>query len=335
MNRARHEPIENYYHLTTVLGTGTFAEVKLGIEKETGKEWAVKIIKKKGDAKDRRMEIIQTEIKILESVHHKNIVNLKEYFQTNDEFFLVMEKITGGELFDKIVELVNYSERDASKITKQILEGVQHLHNNRIVHRDLKPENLLLSSKEMDADIKITDFGLSQIFDPGVEMKMNRAVGTPGYIAPEVLDFLDNGQPYGKEVDLWGIGVILYILLCGFPPFYGDNEEEVYDKIQEGAFTYPSPFWDNISESAKDLINHLLTLNPTKRYDVEQALKHPWIASFDTNNSANLSEAIEQLKKFNAKRKFKGAINAIKALNRMSKATEHLLERVRTQKAKD
>jgi len=334
MARARHDPIQSLYDITTLLGSGTFSDVKLGIEKSTGKEWAVKIISKKGDVKERRLEIIATEINILEAVHHKNIVNLKEYFETDSTYYLVMEKITGGELFDKIVELTSYSEKDASNITKQILEGVQHLHEKRIIHRDLKPENLLLSSKDLDADLKITDFGLSQIFDPDTEIKMTRAVGTPGYIAPEVLDLLENGEPYGKEVDLWGVGVILYILLCGFPPFYGEDEEEVYDKIQAGAFAYPSPYWDAISSSAKDLINHLLTINPPARYTAEQALAHPWIAG-DDNNVGNLTQTIEQLKKFNAKRKFRGAINAIKALSRMSKASEGLLAKIRAQKAKE
>jgi len=213
--------------------------------------------------------------------------------------------------------LSHYSEKEASKIISQVLAGVQHLHTNRIVHRDLKPENLLLSSKDIDADIKITDFGLSEIFEEGQPMQMSRAVGTPGYLAPEILELLDNGKPYSKEVDLWSIGVILYILLCGFPPFYGDNDDEVYDKIVAGEWRFLSPYWDDVSQSAKDLITNLLELNPTKRFTAEQALSHPWIAARDRNSEAHLGTTISELKKFNAKRKFKGAILAVKALNKM------------------
>jgi len=230
-----------------------------------------------------------------------------------------MEIINGGELFEKIVELTHYSEKEASEIIKQVLSGIAHLHEKRIVHRDLKPENLLLSSKESNSDIKITDFGLSEIFEEGQPILMSRAVGTPGYLAPEVLELLDNDVPYGKEVDLWSTGVILYILLCGFPPFYGDNDDEVYDKIVAGNWRFLSPYWDNVSDSAKDLISNLLVLDPTKRFTAAQALAHPWIAASDRNSEAHLGTTISELKKFNAKRKLKGAFLAVKAMNKMKR----------------
>jgi calcium/calmodulin-dependent protein kinase I len=289
-------------------------------EKASGKNWAVKIVGREGKSDDeKRMEIILTEIKILKVVNHQNIVNLKDIFEDQDSIYIVMENISGGELFEKIVELSHYSEKEASQIIRQVLSGVSHLHEKRIVHRDLKPENLLLSSKESNADIKITDFGLSEIFDEGKPILMTRAVGTPGYLAPEVLELLDNNIPYGKEVDLWGIGVILYILLCGFPPFYGDNDDEVYDKIVAGNWRFLSPYWDGVSDSAKDLITNLLVLDPTKRFTAAQALAHPWIAASDKNSEAHLGTTITELKKFNAKRKLKGAFLAVKAMNKMKR----------------
>jgi len=266
------------------------------------------------------MEIIMTEINILKAVDHPNVVQLKDIFETDATIYIVMEIISGGELFDKIVELTHYSEKEASNLVTQILKGIQHLHDRRIVHRDLKPENLLLSSKQPNADVKITDFGLSQIFEDGEPMLMNNAVGTPGYLAPEVLTLLDDEQPYSKEVDLWGVGVILYILLCGFPPFYGDNEDEIYDKIVAGDWSFIPPFWNSVSQSAKDLITRFLTLDPKTRITVEEALNHPWIRDNNTLSEAHLGDAIVQLKKFNARRKLRGAMLAVKALNKMRRS---------------
>jgi len=258
-----------------------------------------------------------TEINILKVVTHRNVVTLKDIFETKGYFYIIMEIISGGELFDKIVELTHYSEKDASKIIYQVLSGIEHLHSKNIVHRDLKPENLLLSSKELDADVKITDFGLSYIFEEGQPHEMDKAVGTPGYIAPEMLIMLDTGKKYGKEVDLWGIGVILYILLCGFPPFYGDTEDDIYDRIIDCDWKFLSPYWDNISDSAKDLIRKLLVLDPHTRLTAQQAMAHPWIAQFEQNTDEHMTETLVQLKKFNARRKLKGAIHAVKALGKL------------------
>jgi len=314
----RKDPIEDHYIIGTSLGSGSFGDVKICTEKATGKDWAVKIITKKGNSVDeKRMEIIQVEIDILKVVNHDNVVKLKDIFETDTHFYIIMEVISGGELFDKIVELTHYSEKEAARLTAQILRGIAHLHEKRIIHRDLKPENLLLSSKSLDAVIKITDFGLSKIFQEDEQELGYNAVGTPGYIAPEVLNLLDTGEPYSREIDLWAVGVILYILLCGFPPFHGEDEEEVYDKITAGDWVFLSPYWDPVSKEAKDLIEKLLNLDPRARLTASQALAHPWIAHYETNSEAHLNEAIVQLKKFNAKRKFRGAILAVKALAKL------------------
>jgi len=261
----------------------------------------------------KKLEMVEIEIEILKRVEDANIIRLEEIFETSDKFYLVMELITGGELFDKIVELQFYSEKDASVLVQQVLGAVEHLHTKSIVHRDLKPENLLLSSNEIDAKIKVTDFGLSQIIS-GKE-KLTKAVGTPGYIAPEILLTLDEElDGYGKEVDLWSVGVIMYILLCGFPPFYAEDDDEAFDQIIAGEFDYPEPYWSSISDDAKDLIDHLLVTNPSNRFTAQQALQHRWIVS--NNKGEHLGSTIRSLKKFNARRKWKKGINTVLALGR-------------------
>jgi serine/threonine protein kinase len=321
-----HQPISKFYTIGDLLGKGAFSQVKIATENETGNKFAVKIITKQGDDEDaeRRSEIIQTEIAILKVVDHKNIVRLHEIFQDATTYYLVMEVISGGELFERIVALTSYSEKDASIVCKQVLEGIQHMHEKNIVHRDLKPENLLLQSEEANSDVKVTDFGLSHIQPHGEELKISKAVGTPSYLAPEVLDMLDNSVPYGKEVDLWAVGVILYILLCGFPPFYGETDDDIYDQIQEADFTFPSPAWDAISPGAIDLIEKLLTRNPKNRITALAALQHPWILGHSTPEK-HLSNTLTELKKFNAKRKLKGAIKAVQALNRMKGVANSLI----------
>jgi len=243
------------------------------------------------------------------------VVKLADLYETETEYFLVLQLITGGELFDRIVELVHYSEKDASEIVKKIILGVQHLHSKQVVHRDLKPENLLLSSKDPDANVLITDFGLSAILPEG--KRLFRAVGTPGYLAPEVLETLDTGEGYTEEVDLWGVGVIMYILLCGFPPFYGEDDDEIYDKICDGYFEYPSPYWDGISADARDLIDNLLVLDPKKRFSSEDVLNHKWISS--NTRTEVLGTAITELKKFNARRKLRKGIFSVIAMQKLTK----------------
>jgi len=314
------DPIEFHYELLEDLGKGTFSVVKRGKHIQTGKEWAIKYIDK-SKVLD-KMDSIQTEVDILTRItqsRHPHIINLEEIFVTKKGFYLVIEYITGGELFDKIVQLECYSEEYASRIVRQIASAIGHLHSMGVVHRDLKPENLLLSDDSLDAIIKLADFGLSAISAAGSsdEWRLRDAVGTPGYIAPDVLETIDNDHlTYGPEVDLWSLGVIMYILLCGFPPFYSEDEDELYDQIQAGQYTLPSPEWDEISEEAKDLLGHLLVTKPSQRFTASDVLNHPWIAQAP---SQHLGATLQQLKKFNAKRKWRGAILAAVTVGKLRK----------------
>lgn len=179
------------------------------------------------------------------------------------------DSVTGGELFDRIVEKGSYTEKDASGLIRQVLAAVDYMHDQGVVHRDLKPENLLYYSPHDDSKIMISDFGLSKMEDSGI---MATACGTPGYVAPEVLA----QKPYGKAVDVWSIGVISYILLCGYPPFYDENDANLFAQILRGEFEFDSPYWDEISDSAKDFIRHLMCVGVEQRYTCKQALAHPW-----------------------------------------------------------
>ncbi|KAM9524107.1 calcium/calmodulin-dependent protein kinase type 1-like isoform 2-T3 [Salvelinus alpinus] len=222
-----------------------------------------------------------------------------------------MQLVSGGELFDRIVEKGFYTEKDASKLIQQILDAVKYLHDMGIVHRDLKPENLLYYSMEEDSKIMISDFGLSKIEGSG--SVMSTACGTPGYVAPEVLA----QKPYSKAVDCWSIGVIAYILLCGYPPFYDENDAKLFEQILKAEYEFDSPYWDDISDSAKDFIVHLMEKDPRIRYTCDQALQHPWIAG-DTALDKNIHESVSaQIRKNFAKSKWRQAFNATSVVRHM------------------
>jgi len=187
-----------------------------------------------------------------------------------DTLHLVLEYVSGGELFDAIVNKGSYSEGDAANLVKQILEAIKYVHHLGIAHRDLKPENLLLSGEEGKDTIKIADFGLSKDFS---QEQLQTSCGTPDYVAPEVL----MGEPYDMGVDIWSIGVITYVLLCGFPPFYGDTQKDLFEMILSARVEFPDPEWTEVSAEAKDFIKKILVLDPEKRLTAEQCLEHKWV----------------------------------------------------------
>ncbi|XP_016101845.1 calcium/calmodulin-dependent protein kinase (CaM kinase) II gamma 1 isoform X9 [Sinocyclocheilus grahami] len=285
------------------LGKGAFSVVRRCVKKSTGQEYAAKIINtKKLSARDHQK--LEREARICRLLKHPNIVRLHDSISEEGFHYLVFDLVTGGELFEDIVAREYYSEADASQCINQILESVNHIHQHDIVHRDLKPENLLLASKMKGAAVKLADFGLA-IEVQGDQQAWFGFAGTPGYLSPEVL----RKDPYGKPVDIWACGVILYILLVGYPPFWDEDQHKLYQQIKAGAYDFPSPEWDTVTPEAKNLINQMLTINPAKRITAEQALKHPWVCQRSTVASMmHRQETVECLRKFNARRKLKGAI---------------------------
>ncbi|XP_065082502.1 calcium/calmodulin-dependent protein kinase type 1 [Ochlerotatus camptorhynchus] len=316
--------IEDKYVIKELLGTGAFSEVRLCEHRETGQAFAVKIIDKK--ALKGKEDSLENEIRVLKRFSakrqendpdrtwftHPNIVQLFETYEDKSKVYLIMELVTGGELFDRIVEKGSYTEKDASYLIRQVLEAVDYMHEQGVVHRDLKPENLLYYNPAEDSKIMISDFGLSKMEDSGF---MATACGTPGYVAPEVLA----QKPYGKAVDVWSIGVISYILLCGYPPFYDENDANLFAQILKGEFEFDSPYWDEISESAKDFIRNLMCVNVEKRFTCKLALAHPWISG-NAASSKNIHGTVsEQLKKNFAKSRWKQAYHAATVIRQMQR----------------
>uniref|UniRef100_A0A8D2P9C7 calcium/calmodulin-dependent protein kinase n=1 Tax=Zosterops lateralis melanops TaxID=1220523 RepID=A0A8D2P9C7_ZOSLA len=279
---------------------GAFSVVRRCVKKNSSQEYAAKIINtKKLSARDHQK--LEREARICRLLKHPNIVRLHDSISEEGFHYLVFDLVTGGELFEDIVAREYYSEADASHCIHQILESVNHIHQHDIVHRDLKPENLLLASKCKGAAVKLADFGLA-IEVQGEQQAWFGFAGTPGYLSPEVL----RKDPYGKPVDIWACGVILYILLVGYPPFWDEDQHKLYQQIKAGAYDFPSPEWDTVTPEAKNLINQMLTINPAKRITADQALKHPWVCQRSTVASMmHRQETVECLRKFNARRKLK------------------------------
>ncbi|XP_053926867.1 calcium/calmodulin-dependent protein kinase type II subunit gamma isoform X3 [Cuculus canorus] len=310
------------YQLYEELGKGAFSVVRRCVKKSSSQEYAAKIINtKKLSARDHQK--LEREARICRLLKHPNIVRLHDSISEEGFHYLVFDLVTGGELFEDIVAREYYSEADASHCIHQILESVNHIHQHDIVHRDLKPENLLLASKCKGAAVKLADFGLA-IEVQGEQQAWFGFAGTPGYLSPEVL----RKDPYGKPVDIWACGVILYILLVGYPPFWDEDQHKLYQQIKAGAYDFPSPEWDTVTPEAKNLINQMLTINPAKRITADQALKHPWVCQRSTVASMmHRQETVECLRKFNARRKLKGAILTTMLVSRNFSAAKSLLNK--------
>ncbi|XP_016411996.1 calcium/calmodulin-dependent protein kinase type II subunit beta-like [Sinocyclocheilus rhinocerous] len=287
------------YQLYEELGKGAFSVVRRCVKLSMIRRI---INTKKLSARDHQK--LEREARICRLLKHHNIVRLHDSISEEGFHYLLFDLVTGGELFEDIVAREYYSEADASHCIQQILEAVLHCHQMGVVHRDLKPENLLLASKCKNAAVKLADFGLA-IEVQGDQQAWFGFAGTPGYLSPEVL----RKEAYGKPVDIWACGVILYILLVGYPPFWDEDQHKLYQQIKAGAYDFPSPEWDTVTPEAKNLINQMLTINPAKRITAQEALKHPWVCQRSTVASMmHRQETVECLKKFNARRKLKGAI---------------------------
>lgn len=280
------EEVTKAYKMGRDLGSGNFAVVKHATRRDNGQSYAIKIINKALCAG--KEEMIDMELDVLRKVSHPHIIGMTEYFDTADKLYVVLDYVEGGELFDRIVDEGNFTEQDASRIMRQMTEAIQYLHAQDIVHRDLKPENLLFKSRGSTSDIMVTDFGLAKLCSD--EEALKTACGTPNYVAPEIL--LQKG--YGKEVDVWSLGVILFILLCGYPPFYDESDAALFQLIMKGQFEFDERYWSDISTGVKKLISNILKVNPLERLDTQQILAHPWITGKDTLPTVNLSRSISR-----------------------------------------
>ena len=300
------------YEVNEELGKGKFSVVNRCTLRRSKLSYAVKMVKTT-QLNNKDNKFVKQEIDILRQLNHKNIVRLHEVYLDLSQTFLVLDFLSGGELFDDIIDRSHYTETDASICIQQVLEAVSHCHDSGIVHRDLKPENLLLASKSKNALIKLADFGIA------VQLKgANKAwfgfAGTPGYLSPEVIQRED----YGRGIDIWACGVILYILLCGYPPFSNEDQRDLFRSITECRYEFHPQEWDTVTPKAKELIENMLHINQNKRPSAEKLLTHPWIRErSETASNHNRQKTIGALRRFNAKRKLKGAVHSIMAINRL------------------
>ncbi|KAI7852382.1 kinase-like domain-containing protein [Circinella umbellata] len=273
------------------LGVGSFAVVKLCTHKKTGQTYALKIVMKKGIAD------------VLKQVRHPHIISMHGLFEDTQAVYIVTDHAKGGELFQQLLRKGSYTEKDASNLVRQILEGLAYLHEHDIVHRDIKPENLLFQTTESEDKLMITDFGLSRIIKDHDGILMT-ACGTPGYVAPEIL--LRSG--HGTPVDLWSVGVIMYTLLSGYTPFWGEDEATLFDNIINGQYEFDEEYWCDISASAKHLIDCFLKKDPVKRITATEALQHPWISQ----GRASATDLIANVRKgFISRQSFRSFTTAV------------------------
>jgi phosphorylase kinase gamma subunit len=305
------------YELKNVLGRGVSSTVRKCIEKSTHKEYAVKIVdltqeKDNEDLTEQVRQSTKKEIDILrQCAEHSNIIELHDVFESEAFVFLIFELCKKGELFDYLTEVVTLSEKRARQVMKQLLSAVEYIHARGIVHRDLKPENILMDD---NFNVKLSDFGFATEISHDEEL--TELCGTPGYLAPEALkvSMYDDVPGYGRPVDMWASGVIMYTLLAGCPPFWHRRQLNLLRMIMEGRYTFTSPEWDDISENAKDLISRLLVVDPRDRLTAAEALCHPFFKR----------EEIKEIElKFLPRRKFRASTFVVVAMNRIRRMHAH------------
>ena len=263
--------IRTVYSFEKMIGGGHFGTVRTAhLKSDPDTKYAIKSILRENIEKD--IKLLEEELFILAKVDHPNIVKFHQSFIDYRYVHIVMEFCNGGELFDRIVAAQKFDERMSADIMSQMLQGIKHLHEHNIVHRDLKPENYLMETKDKNSEIKLIDFGLSKRWstEEGAA-KMHTVVGTPYYVAPEVL----RGE-YDKMCDVWSLGIILYVFLCGYPPFEGDNNKEIFKNVLKSKLEFDPADWDTVSDEAKDLVSKMLNKDPKKRLSAEDCLSHEW-----------------------------------------------------------
>ncbi|KAL3925729.1 MAG: hypothetical protein SGILL_000208 [Bacillariaceae sp.] len=290
-----------------------FSTVREGFHRSNRENaYAVKCVNRKKLSEEDEAALLD-EVDILMEMNQIHIIRLYDFFTEPSTYYLVMEQMSGGELFDRIVAKAYYNEKEARDTCLILLEAVGYMHENHVAHRDLKPENLLLLSKDDDSAVKIADFGFAKkVYE---ENSLTTQCGTPGYVAPEILE----GTPYDQRADMWSVGVILYILLGGYPPFIESTQRDLFRKIRRGEYEFHEEYWGTVSSEAKELISALLTVKASKRLDAQSALENSWIRGDDASLAKKgLDKNLKEFKKFNAKRKFKAAVSTIMAVNKLN-----------------
>jgi len=311
------------YKFGKELGSGAFSVVKEGTHKQTQESYAIKVVTK-ANLKEEDETALKDEISVLMELRHSNIMRLYDVFDEKEFYYLVTEKMMGGELFDRIVQKSYYNEKEARDTCVILFQAMNYCHMHKVAHRDLKPENLLLTSEDNDSDIKIADFGFAKKCPH--PQSLSTQCGTPGYVAPEILE----GSKYDTQADMWSLGVIVYILLGGYPPFIEQNQRDLFRKIRKGDYEFHEEYWGQVSDDAKNLISKLLTVNPSKRLNAKQCLENSWVNAGDDKLAAkDLGTNLDKFKAFNAKRKFKAAVSTVLAANKLNSLGLNFQENLR------
>jgi len=307
-NKLSSKKFEDVYIKGTMVGKGAFATVHAAkLKAEPTKVVAAKILPKEHVSRKELRES-KDEVDIMKKLDHPNVVKLYDVFDSKKKLVLVMEYCSGGQLLKRIVKMKHYTEKDAAHVIYQIVSAVKHMHEVGVTHRDLKPENILYATKAHDSAIKISDFGLSKFIRPSEKLIMTQACGTPSYVAPEVIARKPGG--YDNKCDLWSVGVILYVLLSGYPPFYGKKLSHLLKRIKNGIYDFkPEPFKD-VSDEAKAVIRKLLVVDPKKRLSASELLQEPWVCG-RLAPPVRLRSTSVQLKKYYTKRKFRTAVKML------------------------
>ncbi|KAF7663227.1 hypothetical protein LDENG_00216090 [Lucifuga dentata] len=316
----KQQNVDDFYETGEELGSGQFAIVKRCIEKSTGLEYAAKFIKKRRSRVSRRgvqREEIEREVNILQQIQHPNIITLHDVYENHTDVVLILELVSGGELFDFLAQKESLSEEEATQFIKQILDGVHYLHSKRIAHFDLKPENIMLLDSNIPLPrIKLIDFGLAHQIEPGADFK--DIFGTPEFVAPEVVNY----EPLGLEADMWSIGVITYILLSGASPFLGDTKQETLGNISAMRYDFDEDLFSSTSELAKSFIRQLLEKNTRKRLTIQDALNHPWIKPLNSRQALVKRLSVVNMENFRrqyARRRWKLSIRIVSLCNHLTR----------------
>ena len=298
------------FEIQDAINQGAFGDSFRCSRKDTNQEFAVKVVTFTNE--EERL-CVNMEAAIWRRLKHKNVVNFHRVFKSLNKYYLIMELVDGENLFDRIISMSTYTEHDACHYMKQIFEALDYCHSKRIIHRDIKPENLLVCKNGRLSTLKITSFGLALRLRKGIDKTDCEPNGSLLYAAPEVLQRM----PVGFEIDMWSCGVILFTLLGGYPPFWSEKEEKLITLVIRDNYSFVLPYWENVSETVKDLIMGLLQKDPKKRITASIAIKHEWSYALDGATRIHRYNTLEELRAFKARNKLGGAIFTVQARNRL------------------